>query len=305
MKKEIYTIAIMSFSGRPTKSFSISRTNLIFVSIAIISFITISIGITSINVWNAFQKQAKETKIAIEKYEALQNDFQILQSELGNVRKSCKDVKTILGFNGIIVTESKEMAGEGGPEDIGIEKDIFEISDESIGDLKDNIDFALREAISLKSDLKNLLKNANSKFARLAEIPSICPIIVDPGNQYQVSSGFGLRVSPFTAQWEQHGGLDIVAVTGTPVMATADGIITGCGYNQFIGNFIVICHGEKYRTIYGHLNSFANGITTGTRVKRADLIGYVGNTGRSTGSHLHYEVRENGQRVNPLDYILN
>ncbi len=304
MKKEIYTIALMSFSGHPPRTFSISRTNLIIISISLIAFLSASIGITSFKVWDAFQEQAHETQAAIDKYEALQSDFQKLQSELANVKESCKGFKTLLGVSGIVVNNN-DLSGKGGPEEIEIEKDIFEISDESIGDLKDNINFALRETISLKSDLDYIIKNTDSKFARLASIPSICPIVVDIGAQYVISSAFGLRVSPFTAKWEQHGGLDIVAVTGTPIMATADGIITGCGYNQFIGNFIVIRHGKRYTSIYGHLNNFADGITAGKRVNRCDLIGYVGNTGRSTGSHLHYEVRDNGQRVNPLDYILN
>lgn len=313
MKKEIYTIAIMSFSGRPTKTFSISHISLIIISISLISFIVASVGITSFKVWNAFQKQEQETESAIQKYEVLQNDFQRLQFELANIKESCQDFKNILGVeadNSINNADSsksdnKELLGKGGSEESNIENDVFEVSDESIGDLKADMNFALRDAISLKSDLDFLIRNANSKFSKLAVIPSICPIFVDMGKQYCVSSGFGLRISPFTPNWEQHNGLDLVAPIGTPVMATADGIITGLGQNQFLGNFIVIRHSDKYTTVYGHLNNFAAGMTTGIRVKRCDLIGYVGNTGRSTGSHLHYAVRDNGQNVNPLDFILN
>ena len=314
MKKEIYTIAVMSFLGRPPRTFSISRISLIIISISLASFFVASIGLVSLKVWNSFQKQARETETAIQKYDALQNDFQKLQSELANIRESYRDFKTILGFGGIVPVSNveniksgdKETLGKGGPpEEISVENEVFEVSDESIGNLKADINFALREVISLKSDLDYLIRNTNSKFAKLAAIPSICPIIVDPGKQYCTSSDFGLRISPFGINWEQHGGLDIVALTGTPVIASADGIITGLGQNQFLGNFVAIRHSDKYTTIYGHLNDFASGITTGTRIKRYDLIGYVGNTGRSTGSHLHYSVRDNGQSVNPLDYILN
>jgi murein DD-endopeptidase MepM/ murein hydrolase activator NlpD len=102
-----------------------------------------------------------------------------------------------------------------------------------------------------------------------------------------------------------HEGIDITAPLDTPLIATADGTIKAISKDRFLGNYIDICHNEKFSTRYGHLNEFAEGIEVGTEVKRGQVIGYMGRTGRSTGCHVHYEVMVHGRRVNPADYILN
>jgi len=99
-----------------------------------------------------------------------------------------------------------------------------------------------------------------------------------------------------------HDGVDLVAVTGTPVYAASDGIVIGAAPNGGYGNWIRIDHAGKTSTVYGHLSSFAPGIEEGARVSQGELIGFVGNTGRSTGSHLHFEILSNGRAVDPLAY---
>lgn len=99
-----------------------------------------------------------------------------------------------------------------------------------------------------------------------------------------------------------HDGLDLVAVTGTSIYAAADGIVTGTGPNGGYGNWMQIDHAGKVTTVYGHLSGFAPGIEAGTRVSQGELIGFVGNTGRSTGAHLHFEIVVNGRTVNPLTF---
>jgi murein DD-endopeptidase MepM/ murein hydrolase activator NlpD len=99
-----------------------------------------------------------------------------------------------------------------------------------------------------------------------------------------------------------HDGVDLVAATGTPVYAASDGIVIGAAPNGGYGNWIRIDHPEKLATVYGHLSAFAPGIEEGARVSRGELIGFVGNTGRSTGSHLHFEILSNGRAVDPLAY---
>ena len=99
-----------------------------------------------------------------------------------------------------------------------------------------------------------------------------------------------------------HDGLDLVAVTGTEIYAAADGIVTGAGPNGRYGNWMQIDHAGKLTTVYGHLSAFAPGIEAGTRVSQGELIGFVGNTGRSTGAHLHFEIVANGRTVNPLAF---
>ena len=94
-----------------------------------------------------------------------------------------------------------------------------------------------------------------------------------------------------------HDGLDLVAVTGTSIYAAADGIVTGTGPNGGYGNWMRIDHAGKVTTVYGHLSGFAPGIEAGTRVSQGELIGFVGNTGRSTGAHLHFEIVVNGRSL--------
>lgn len=118
-----------------------------------------------------------------------------------------------------------------------------------------------------------------------------------------VSSGFGYRVSPFTSVKKMHEGLDIAAPRGTEITAPADGVITYTGVKGAYGNIIVVDHGYGLVTRYGHLSQTL--VETGKHVRRGERIARVGNTGRSTGDHLHYEVRIDGVPVNPTRYILD
>ena len=97
-----------------------------------------------------------------------------------------------------------------------------------------------------------------------------------------------------------HQGIDLAADPGTPVHAVADGVVTGAAPNGGYGNWIEIEHEEKLSTVYGHLSAFASGIAPGVHVQKGDVIGYVGSTGRSTGPHLHFELRSNGNPTDPL-----
>ena len=118
-----------------------------------------------------------------------------------------------------------------------------------------------------------------------------------------MSSTFGYRVSPFTSVKKMHEGLDIAAPRGTEVLAPADGVVTFNGVKGAYGNLLVLDHGYGLVTRFGHLSQIL--VQPGTRVKRGDRIALVGNTGRSTGDHLHYEVRIDGVPVNPTRYILD
>jgi len=120
---------------------------------------------------------------------------------------------------------------------------------------------------------------------------------------YWISSGFGWRKSPFTGLREFHQGLDISSKRGTPIIAPADGKVISTGKALHIGKFIKIKHNDKFTTLYGHLLQFK--VEKGQKVKRGDIIGLMGNTGMSTGYHLHYEVRKDNVSINPRNHILN
>ena len=113
----------------------------------------------------------------------------------------------------------------------------------------------------------------------------------------RVSSNFGYRVNPVTGQWRRHAGIDLAASHGTPVVATAAGVVTLAGYAGNYGNLVIVRHGSGVETRYAHLSRLAVG--RGSTISRGQVIGYVGSTGRSTGPHLHYEIRRHGHAQNP------
>lgn len=112
-----------------------------------------------------------------------------------------------------------------------------------------------------------------------------------------LTSYFGMRKSPFSGRRVMHEGLDIAANVGTPVVATADGVVTRVQYSADYGKMVIVDHGYGYRTIFGHNSALL--VKAGQHVKRGDIIAKVGNTGRSTGPHLHYELRLNGVPIDP------
>ena len=117
-----------------------------------------------------------------------------------------------------------------------------------------------------------------------------------------LTSDFGMRTHPVLGGRRNHKGVDLAAPTGTPVYATADGIVGRADWFSSYGNYVQIEHGADLETRYGHLSRIA--VSAGDRVHKGDLIGYVGTTGRSTGPHLHYEVRVAGDAVNPIPYMV-
>ena len=158
----------------------------------------------------------------------------------------------------------------------------------------------LQKALAIQSkSLDDILVLAKSKDKLLAAIPAIQPVRNE--NLKRMVSGFGYRTDPFTKVRKMHEGMDFTAKKGTPIFATGDGVVaradnTVSGY----GNHIVIRHGYGYETLYGHLSKYK--CRAGQRVKRGEIIGFVGSTGRSEGPHLHYEVHKNGKVVNPLNF---
>lgn len=116
-----------------------------------------------------------------------------------------------------------------------------------------------------------------------------------------LTSSFGMRTHPILRQRRAHKGIDLAAPSGSPVYATADGIVSRAEWYSSYGNYIQIEHGSELETRYAHLSAYA--VTAGDRVRKGDLIGYVGSTGRSTGPHLHYEVRVAGEAVDPTPYL--
>lgn len=144
-------------------------------------------------------------------------------------------------------------------------------------------------------EIYDLIKN---KTKMLASIPAILPVSLKKGS---IVSGYGYRIHPIFKSMRMHTGIDIAAAKGTPVYAAGDGTVTLSGSESGYGIVVNLNHGYGYQTKYAHLAKTA--VNRGQRVKRGDLIGYIGSTGLSTAPHLHYEVIKNGGTINPVNYF--
>jgi murein DD-endopeptidase MepM/ murein hydrolase activator NlpD len=160
---------------------------------------------------------------------------------------------------------------------------------------------ALRMEYQNKS-FNELIGMVKNKAKLLAAIPAIQPI--SNKKLSRIASGFGYRIDPIYKTRKAHEGLDFAAPIGTPIYATADGVVTTSGFTTSgFGIHVVVNHGYGYKTIYGHMVRVKARV--GQRVKRGEVIGYVGNSGKSTGPHLHYEVHKSGIPIDPINFFYN
>jgi murein DD-endopeptidase MepM/ murein hydrolase activator NlpD len=200
-------------------------------------------------------------------------------------------------FAGIKSPEMLTNPGVGGPSvESGSEQDLSFPA----GSLQSipKVQALAQTADDLEKNLDTLLSHFEQLQGQFATRPSIAPVI-----GYR-SSGFGWRLDPFDpGRRAFHYGLDIATVHGNPVVATADGSVIRVAYDGSLGNNIIINHGNGITTLFGHLSKTL--VKPGDKVKRGDTIGLVGRTGRALGDHVHYEIRLNGNPVNPNSYILN
>ncbi len=166
-----------------------------------------------------------------------------------------------------------------------------------VKEMKDDIGKLELKADKQEESFNELNEGIASKSSFLAAMPSIWP------SRGWVTSGYGQRVSPFTGLPQVHKGMDIANRAGAPVLAPASGVVVRAAWNDALGKTVAISHGYGVKTEFGHLSEVS--VRVGQRVKRGVKIGAVGNTGHSTGPHLHYAVNVNGVYVNPTKYILD
>ncbi len=166
-----------------------------------------------------------------------------------------------------------------------------------IGLMARRLDYLDRQLFAQSISFDKLKETATNQKDKLSHIPSVIPINI---KDFTMSSGYGVRRDPIYGSSKFHPGLDFAAKTGTPVFATADGIVSEAERKGGYGNCIDISHGYNYLTRYAHLSEIL--VKPGQNVKRGEMIGKVGSTGKSTGSHLHYEVRFKDEPQNPVNY---
>jgi len=234
-------------------------------------------------------------------YENLSAEVEKLQSQLSNMEYRDDNIyRVVLGAEPI--DKSIREAGVGGLDRYEDIKNRNIIHEDIIVKLSESVD-NLRRKIYIESKSQDDVVNlAESKEMLFAAIPAIQPV----ANKQLIAlaSGFGLRIHPIYKVKKMHTGIDFAAAIGTPIYATADGTVDNLHVSfSGYGKMLEIDHGFGYRTRYAHMHGFA--VRQGQKVKRGDLIGYVGDTGLSTAPHLHYEVFVNGIHANPVHYFFN
>ncbi len=216
---------------------------------------------------------------------------------LDRVRRLDRKLRVILGEGAD--QGGRTVLGVGGPGAGDLDRYDALLDDESrieLARLDLNTDEVGIEAASQEVRLHDLHALLLDQSVRLDSTPSVWPI------RGWVTSGFGVRTSPFTGSRKFHEGIDIAARLGNPVYSTADGMVLFAGVKSGYGKVVFVDHGYGVSTRYGHLSGID--VTAGQRVQRGEIVGRVGSTGRSTGPHLHYEVLLAGVPVNPYSYIL-
>jgi len=234
-----------------------------------------------------------------EDYALMQQQVQQLQQKMNELEKRDNNVYRSI-FESQPIPDSARLKEMEKNREIKLVQSMSELAlVKSMTEQLNNL--ALRVAYQAKSysDIDVMIKN---KQKLIAAIPSIQP--VSNKDLTRVASGFGYRIDPIYKSTHFHAGLDFTAPIGTPIYATADGVVKEAGFSTGgYGNHVVINHGYGYETLYGHMYKVKT--SAGKQVKRGEVIGYVGTSGKSTGPHCHYEVHRSGVPVDPVYYFYN
>jgi murein DD-endopeptidase MepM/ murein hydrolase activator NlpD len=302
------TFFILSYTGSTVKQITVSRRLLGGISACATLFVILSAFVIYdyINVKTTFNKQELENKIVNQKDEIVTqrrqiqkfaNEINSLKSKLVELNNFEKKIRIIANIEKAAEDDSLFGVGGSNPEDLDSQTSLTENQNGLMREMHSQTRQLTLASIHQKNGLESLYNELVSQRNLLSSTPSIRPA------KGWISSRFGYRESPFTGLREFHKGLDIANRKGTPIIATGDGTVTFAGSKGFLGKMVVINHGHGMVTRYGHLQKIS--VKRKDNVKRGDTIGYMGNSGRGTGSHLHYEVLLNGIPVNPKKYILN
>ena len=240
--------------------------------------------------------QAREIEALALNYKVLNKKLDLMNEVLEAIENRDNNIYRIY-FNTTPISEEERKAGFGG---VNRYKDLQGFNNsELMENTTKRVDILTKELVIQSKSLDEIVALAKQKEKLLAAIPAIQPVKNE--DLKQMASGYGYRSDPFTKIRKFHYGMDFTARTGTPIYATGDGVVYKADASlSGYGNHIEVNHGYGYKTLYAHLSKY--NCRPGQRVKRGDIIGYVGSTGRSQAPHLHYEVFKNGERVNPLNF---
>lgn len=294
MRSPKYTILVANRQNGAVRRFTVARRPVALVTLGILSLpVLVGLGAR----WSGqaeidrLAQHSEVLRIENDSYRAatgeLAAQISTLQSaitELGEDAQLDPAVKRAID-NLPALVRNRAMGGGGTATTTAPQMAALSSPDSTFGILRDLLG-------SLEARLETVRTGVEKQQALASATPSIWPVVG------YLSSMFGTRTDPFNGGPDFHPGLDIAANAGTPIRATADGTIESAGYAGNYGNAVVVKHGFGLSTRYGHMSRIA--ARAGQTVRRGDVIGYVGSTGRATSAHLHYEILLNGQTINPL-----
>jgi murein DD-endopeptidase MepM/ murein hydrolase activator NlpD len=297
-KKHLTFLIFDDYRYKEVKSFRLSTDKILVFFLCTILFLMGSIGSYSLMIryffekhnMHSYKKENKELKRKMDEYSAMIADIEkkILNIEgyQNKINKVVKDTgkNTNLAIGGLEIEATREISTIADKK----EKELFKKLDEILNRLGEELDEHSQNYINYLNTLEELSVVWQST-------PSITPVAGS------ISSGFGYRISPFSRYSVIHGGLDISAPYGSPIKASARGIVVFTGYKALYGNMVVIDHGYGFITRYGHCSKIL--VKEGDIVKKGSIIAKVGTTGRTTGPHVHFEVLVNGIPANPSRFV--
>jgi len=281
----------------PKKSKRIRNIALMFLGAAILGFLglTILLNTNLVNTPKELSLQREVQNYEFQ-FELLNKKMEQIEQVLANIEDRDNNIYRLY-FEANPIPEEQRKAGFGG---INRYKSLegFNNSDMIIGATQ-RLEIIQKQMVIQSKSLDEITKLAEEKEKFLEAIPAIQPISNE--DLTRMASGYGWRSDPFTKVRKMHWGMDFTSPRGTPVYASGDGKVTRAdGSATGYGKHIRIDHGYGYLTLYAHLSKY--NVTKGQKVKRGDLIGFVGSTGRSEAPHLHYEVWKDGDRINPINF---
>ena len=290
--RQRFTVMLIPHSEKKIFNFQISFFTLVFVtftlSVVLVGFVVLATHFTTTN------EQYTQADKRSQEYAATLSSF---KDEIAIIRKLSKSYKANMdAVLGAIGSNAWTATGQGGPLPAADEV----IDEAAAGELREiselrGISSLIRNSIEPLGEIRRVLETYKDW---VDDAPTLWPLGGPYGN---ITTWFGWTIHPFTQQGYLHTGIDIAWSPGVPVVATANGDVTQVGYNSQLGNFVQINHKHGFVTKYAHLSQAI--VSLGRKVTRGTVIGYLGNTGLSTGPHLHYEVRLGTQYQDPMAYM--
>lgn len=298
MAKRFYTVLILPDATSPARKFHITKPIVTAVSsVVAVSVLAFAFFLYQYVNLNVRMLELKQLRQEVGDRDFLASKVGQLEGELSRLRDLDRKLRVVAGLD---PEDDRGRLAQGGAEVLS-RSALLDAVRKGTGRLAEWVNRDLealgQEITSRERSFRELKTLLEEKRSILVSTPTIWPV------KGLVTAGYGYRQSPFTGQREMHEGLDVAAPHGSPILATADGVVSFSGPLSAFGNVVFINHGHGFTTFYAHSSS--NRVKEGQQVRRGEVIAYVGTSGRTTGPHVHYEVQVNGTTVNPLKYIVD